>query len=126
MVAAAQVKRAAGVLSSLALRTRLRAAWLRHHVVPLPRLLPARPVRALDLTFSSPVLLAAGFDMRGALLEAAAALGLGAIENGSFTCFDGPVPPVLHRWPRVRVPKRGVSLRPPPGPLDDARRGPCR
>lgn len=123
MVAAAKLERAAaGVLSSLALRTRLRAAWLRHHRVPLPQLLPARPVRALDLTFTSPVLLAAGFDMHGALLEAAAALGLGAIENGSFTCFDGPVPPVLRRWPRVRAPKRGVSLRPPPGPLDVARR----
>jgi dihydroorotate dehydrogenase len=110
-----------GALTPLALRARLRVARLQHLGLALPRLLPPQAVHVLGLSFASPVLLAAGFDRRGALFDAASALGFGAIENGSFTCCDGPVSPVLQRWPRKRALIRGISLRLAAGPLGAAR-----
>ncbi|MDY0056811.1 MAG: hypothetical protein RBS46_11000 [Methyloversatilis sp.] len=110
-----------GALTPLAMRTHLRVARLRHQAGGLPRLLTPQAVRALGLSFASPVLLAAGFDRHGALFDAATALGFGAIENGSFTCSDGPVPPLLLRWPRRRRLIRGISLRLPAGPPVTAR-----
>lgn len=72
------------------------------------RLLPDQPelrVRALGLTFPSPVLLAAGFD-KGALgYDALGALGFGAVEIGTVTHLaqPGQVKPRLFRLPADRA-----------------------
>lgn len=101
-------------LSALALRTRWSVARMnqgrQQPFMPADR---STPVQAMGLDFPSPLVLAAGFDRHGTLFDAAARLGLGAIEAGSMNCApDQPVPPLL--WPRYSAVRRGLSLGKPP------------
>jgi dihydroorotate dehydrogenase len=102
-------------LSALALRTRWSIARMNQgRQQPFMRADRSTPVQAMGLEFPSPLVLAAGFDRHGRLFDAAARLGLGAIEAGSMNCApDQPVPPLL--WPRYSAVRRGLSLGKPPG-----------
>ncbi|HEY8945571.1 MAG TPA: quinone-dependent dihydroorotate dehydrogenase [Polyangiaceae bacterium] len=66
---------------------------------------PALPVRALGLTFPSPVLLAAGFDKDARGVDALGALGFGAVEIGTvtFEAQPGNPRPRLFRLPADRA-----------------------
>lgn len=77
-----------------------------------------RPVRAMGLTFPSPIGLAAGFDRHGRLLDHAQRLGLGAVELGTLAVASDAavVPPRLpRRLPADAAVRRGLSIGKPPG-----------
>lgn len=96
-------------LSPLALHTRLCVARLRSGAARWHNAPMDNPVRAMGLSFRSPLLLAAGFDRRGSLFGAASNLGLGGVEAGSFSCMPGMRPaPLL--WPARNGVVRGLSL----------------
>lgn len=76
--------------------------WVRGWLVPND---PKLQVQALGLTFSSPVLLAAGFDKDARGVDALGALGFGAVEIGTVTYEPQPGNPTprLFRLPRDRA-----------------------
>ena len=73
--------------------------------------LASRTVEAMGLRFSSPLIVAAGFDRRGSLLAHAAALGLGGVETGSHRAQSEDPPPLFAAaaWRQGSVPRRTAS-----------------
>lgn len=77
-----------------------------------------RPVRAMGLSFPTPIGLAAGFDRHGRLLDRAQRLGLGAVELGTLAvASDSAVLPPRRprRLPGDAAVRRGLSIGKPPG-----------
>jgi dihydroorotate dehydrogenase len=65
----------------------------------------------MGLRFSSPLIVAAGFDRRGSLLAHAAALGLGGVETGSHRAQSENPPPLFAAaaWRQGSAPRRTAS-----------------
>ena len=73
--------------------------------------LTGRVVEAMGLRFSSPLIVAAGFDRRGSFLAHAAALGVGGVETGSHRAQSADPPPLLPvaAWRYGNAPRRAAA-----------------
>jgi dihydroorotate dehydrogenase len=80
-------------------------ATLRLAALTLPRKIPARPVRVMDIDFPNPVGLAAGLDKHAAHVAGLARMGFGFLELGGVTPRPQPgnPRPRLFRLPPARA-----------------------